>query len=150
MSTDPKRALLRHILATIAFRGGVAMSGAPDGFADFKLRDGIRTPGEILAHIGDLLAGSLILMRGEFKYLNSTRLPWGEEVARFNAAVIAFDEFLAGDAELAQPPSQMVEKLTQGPMADALTHIGQLIMLRRAYGAPTESTNYFEAEIGNS
>jgi hypothetical protein len=146
MTNDPKRELLRHLLATIAFRGGVAVFGAPDSFADFKLQDGIRTPGEILAHIGDLLEGSLMLMRGEFKYLNSTALSWSDEVARFNAAVIAFDEFLASDAALAQP----IEKLTQGPIADALTHVGQLIMLRRAYGAPANSANYFEAKIGNS
>jgi hypothetical protein len=143
MSEDPKRALLRHILATIAFRCGVAVSGAPDGFAAFKLQDDIRTPGEILAHIGDLLEGSLMLMRGEFKYLNSAPLPWSEEVARFNRAVEDFDEFLAGDAALAQP----IENLSQGPMADALTHIGQLIMLRRAYGAPVSAANYFEADI---
>jgi hypothetical protein len=92
----------------------------------------LRTPGEILAHIGDLLEGSVYLMKGEFVRLNSLPLPWNEEAARFLTAAKKFDSYLASDAPLNQP----VEKIVQGPVSDVLTHVGQIIMLRRAAGSP--------------
>lgn len=143
MAQDPKRQLLRHLIATIVFRGNVAVREAPDGFAEFRLSEDVRTPGEILAHIGDLLRGSAYLLKGEMVMLQSEPLPWSEEVARFFAAAKELDAFLVTDAELAVP----IEQLTQGPIADALTHIGQIIILRRAAGAPVRSEPYFMADI---
>ena len=143
MTQDPKRELLRHLVATIVFRGRVAVSGAPEDFAGFRISESIRTPGEILAHIGDLLQGSVYLLKGEMVYLNAAPLPWNEEAARFFSAAKELDTFLASDAPLAAP----VEKLTQGPIADALTHVGQIILLRRAAGSPVRTEPYFTAEI---
>jgi hypothetical protein len=143
MSPDPKRELLRHLIATIVFRWNVAIADAPSEFYDFKIDDSMRTPREILAHIGDLLEGSLMLMKGELVYLNSKPLEWTDEVSRFIAAAAAFDAYLAGNEPLHQP----IEKITQGPIADALTHIGQVILLRRAAGFPVRSASYFEADI---
>lgn len=143
MTTDLKRELLRHLLATLVYRANAAISDAPESFAAFKIGEAIRTPGEILAHVGDLLEGSLYLLRGEFVRLNSAPIPWDEEVKRFSTAAKNFDSYLASDAPLKQP----IEKITQGPIADALTHVGQIILLRRAAGAPVSSAAYFEAEI---
>lgn len=143
MMPDPKRELLRHLVATIAFRGNVAVREAPDDFAGFKMEDTTRTPVEILAHVGDLLEGSVYLLKGEMVYLNAEPLPWNEEAARFFSAVKELDSFLASDAPIDIP----IEKLTQGPVADALTHIGQIILLRRAAGAPVRTENYFQADI---
>lgn len=140
---DPKRELLRHLVATIAFRGNVAVREAPGDFAVFKIEGSTRTPAEILAHIGDLLEGSVYLLKGEMVYLNAEPLPWNEEVARFFSAVRDLDLFLASDAPIDIP----IEKLTQGPVADALTHIGQIILLRRAAGSPVRTENYFQADI---
>jgi hypothetical protein len=83
------------------------------------------------------------LMKGEFVVFNSVPLAWQDEVRRFFSAVEAFDSFLASDAPLAQP----IEKITQGPVADALTHVGQIVMLRRAAGDPVKTESYFTAEI---
>lgn len=143
MTIDLKRELLRHLVATLAFRAKVAISDAKADFATFKINQTVRTPGEILAHLGDLLEGSLRLMKGEFIVLNSVPLAWQDEVRRFFSAVEAFDSFLASDAPLAQP----IEKITQGPIADALTHVGQIVMLRRAAGDPVKTESYFTAEI---
>ena len=143
MTIDLKRELLRHLVATLAFRAKVAISDAQPDFATFKISQTVRTPGEILAHLGDLLEGSLVLMKGEFVRLNSVPLAWKNEVRRFFSAVEAFDSFLASDAPLAQP----IEKITQGPIADALTHVGQIVMLRRAAGDPVKTESYFTAEI---
>jgi len=143
MTQDPKRELLRHLVATIAFRGRIAVSGAPENFSDFCIAETVRTPGEILAHIGDLLEGSAYLLKGELVYLNSAPLSWDEEVNRFFSATKALDSFLASDAMLAVP----IEKLTQGPIADALTHVGQIVILRRAAGAPVRTEPYFTADI---
>ena len=140
---DVKREVLRHMVATVAFRGGIAVSGAPDDFAAFRVSGDVRAPGELLAHIGDLLEGSLYLLKGEFVYLTSTPLPWGEEMARFFSAAKRLDAYLESDAPLACP----VEKLIQGPVGDALTHVGQLVLLRRVAGCPVRAENYFTAEI---
>lgn len=143
MPLDVKREVLRHMVATVAYRGGIAVSDAPEDFAVFRVAEGIRSPGEILAHIGDLLEGSLYLVKGELVYLTSSPLPWGMEVSRFFSAVKGLDLYLASDAPLACP----VEKLMQGPIGDALTHIGQIVMLRRMAGKPVRIESYFTAEI---
>ena len=131
------------MVATVAYRGGLGCVDASESFASFRATSTTRTPGEILAHIGDLLEGSLHVVKGEMVYLTSTPLPWKEEVTRFFAAVKAFDVYLASDAPLACP----VEKLVQGPIGDALTHVGQIVMLRRMSGNPIRSVAYFTAEI---
>ena len=131
------------MVATVAYRGGIAVSGAPESFAVFRVNEGTRAPGEILAHIGDLLEGSFYLLKGELVYLTSPPLPWGEEVSRFFSAAKRLDSYLASDAPLACP----VEKLIQGPVGDALTHVGQIVMLRRVAGSPVRAESYFTAEI---
>jgi hypothetical protein len=93
--------------------------------------------------MGDLLQGSRYLMKGELVYINSKPLLWRDEVVRFFSAVKEFDSFLASDIPINQP----IEKITQGPIADALTHVGQIVMLRRAAGAPVQVESYFTAEI---
>lgn len=143
LSVDAKREVLRHVVATVAYRGGIAVSGAPENFAVFRVNEGTRAPGEILAHIADLLEGSLFLVKGELVYLASLPLPWGEEVSRFFSAAKRLDSYLASD----EPLACAVEKLIQGPVGDALTHVGQLVMLRRMAGSPVRAESYFTAEI---
>ncbi len=143
IALDLKRELLRHLVATLAFRGGIAITDAPDGFTEFRADDTTRTAGEILAHIGDLIQGSLYLVKGDFVYLQSPAQLWSEDVERFFTAIREFDLYLASDAPLAQP----IEKLLQGPIADALTHVGQIVMLRRLAGKPIREESYFTAEI---
>ena len=142
-SSDLKREMLRHTVATLAYRGGKAVSNAPEDFAGFRVNETTRTPVEILAHIGDLLDWALRVAQGEYIYKESTPLPWEEEVARFFSALQALDSYLASEAPLGYP----VEKIFQGPIADALTHVGQIGMLRRMAGAPVRGENYFRAEI---
>ena len=142
-SANDKRELLRHTVATLAYRGGKAISNPSPDFKDFRVADDSRTPGEILAHIGDLLDWALSIAVGKQTWHNSTPLPWEEESARFFAALQAFDSYLASDEPLGAP----VEKLFQGPIADALTHVGQIAMLRRIAGGPMRGENYYKAEI---
>jgi hypothetical protein len=141
--SDPKRELLRHTVATLAYRGGKSVRGAPSTFADFRPGETSRTPGQILAHVGDLLDWALSMAEGKQRWQNSKPLPWEKEVERFFAALKAFDGFLASGAPLAVSP----EKLFQGPIADALTHVGQLNLLRRLANAPVKGENYFMADI---
>ena len=141
--SDSKCDLLRHTVATLAYRGGKAVRGAPEGFSSFRAGERTRTPGEILAHVGDLLDWALALAQGKETWHDSGPLAWDREVDRFFAALEAFDRQLASDAPLGRP----AEKLFQGPVADALTHIGQIAMLRRMAGAPVRGENYFRADI---
>lgn len=140
---DEKRSLLRHIVATIAYRGGKAVRGAPASFAAYSPDGSPRTAGRILAHVGDLFDWALSQARGAEAWNDSTPLEWDREAERFFATLQRFDDLLASDAPLAVPP----ERLFQGALADALTHIGQLAMLRRLAGAKIRGENYSRAEI---
>jgi hypothetical protein len=140
---DPARQLLRHTLATVAYRGGKALRGAPASFAEFRAGDSTRTPLQILAHVGDLFDWALSIARGKQVWRESQVLPWNAEVARFHDSLKQFDEYLASPEPLSETP----EKLFQGPIADALNHIGQLTMLRRLAGAPIKGENYHKADI---
>ena len=142
-SSDPKREMLRHALATIAYRGGKAVRSAPSGFAEFHGCEGMRTPGQILAHIGDLFDWALSIAAGKQAWSDSKPFAWEAGVERFFASLKAFDDFLASGEALQAP----VEKLFQGPVADALTHVGQISILRRLADAPVKPENYFRADI---
>ena len=141
--SDPARQLLRHTLATLAYRGGKALRCAPDGFSSFSCGGGSRSAGQILAHIGDLLDWGLSTVSGKEKWNVSNIQSWDVDVRRFHAALGAFDAYLASDKALYAP----VEKLFQGPIADALTHVGQIAVLRRLAGSPVKGENYFVADI---
>jgi hypothetical protein len=141
--SDPKRELLRHSLATLAYRGGKAARNAPEGFAAFQADQSVRTPGQILTHIGDLMDWGLSMANGKREWNDSKPLPWEKEVERFFAALKKFDDFLASSEPMQAPP----EKLFQGPIADALTHVGQIAILRRLAGDPVKGENYYKAEI---
>jgi hypothetical protein len=140
---DPKRELLRHTLATLAYRGGKAIRNAPDSFAEFHANESVRTPVQILAHIGDLMDWALSMAKGQQAWRNSQPLLWNEEVQRFFVSLTKFDDFLASSEPLQAPP----EKLLQAPIADALTHIGQIAILRRLANDPVKGENYYKAEI---
>lgn len=142
-NADPKRELLRHALATLAYRGGKAVRNVPDSFAEFHANDSVRTPVQILAHIGDLMDWSLSMAKGQQAWHDSRPLPWSEEVQRLFISLTKFDEFLDSSEPLQAPP----DKLLQAPIADALTHVGQIAMLRRLAGDPLKGENYYKAEI---
>lgn len=137
------RGFLRHTLATLAYRAGKVVRDAPAGFESLRAAESVRTPAEILAHIGDLLDWGLAMASGRPAWHDSKPQPWDREVDRFFAALDALEKYLASDEPLGSP----VEKLFQGPIADALTHTGQLALLRRMAGQPVRAENYFKADI---
>jgi hypothetical protein len=140
---DDKRALLRHTVATVAYRGGKALRGAPADFATYSPDGSPQTPAAILAHLGDLFDWALTQAQGAEVWNDSKPLAWDRDVDRLFAALQRFDDFLASDAPLATPP----ERIFQSAIADALTHVGQLAMLRRLSGARMKSENYSHADI---
>jgi len=140
---DPSRPLLRHTLATLSYRAGKALRGAPASFAGFRAAETARTPGQILAHIGDLLDWALSLAQGQERWHDSSPLSWEKETERFFGSLKKLDSYLASGGQLREAP----EKLFQGPIADALTHVGQINLLRRLAGAPVRGENYSLAEI---
>lgn len=130
--------LLRHTVATLAYRAAKALRGAPETFAHFKAGDSTRTPLRIVAHMGDLFDWALSIANGKETWHNATPLAWDEECRRFFAALEAFDRCLAHTETLGLAPA----RLFQGPIADALTHVGQLAMLRRLAGSPIRGEDY--------
>jgi hypothetical protein len=136
-----KRDLLRHTVATLAYRAARAVENSTDEFGAYALAG--RRPVEILAHMGDLFDWALTIAHGKPRWHNSTPLAWAEEQKRFFAALEAFDAYLASE----EPIQGSIEGLFQGPVADALTHTGQLAMLRRLAGCPIRGENYYVARI---
>ena len=138
---DDSRNLLRHTVASLAYRAARALNNAPDSFAKF---DGAgRQPIQILAHMGDLFDWALSSVQGNERWHTSTPLEWLAEKERFFATLRAFDNYLAS----CQPLNASAGPLFQGPIADALTHVGQLAMLRRLAGSPTCGENFYVAKI---
>lgn len=143
MDTDDGRKFLRHTVATLAYRGGKAVQSAPQEFANARACETCRSAGEVLRHIGDLLEWALWLAKGQRRWRDGEPQPWESEVDRFFEGLHQLDDYLAGDQPLGFP----AEQIFQGPIADALTHVGQLATLRRIAGAPVRGENYFRAEI---
>ncbi len=137
------RALLRHTLATLAYRGAKAVRDPGPEFAGYGSPETSRTPVKILAHIGDLMDWAVAMAEGRPEWHDTAPLAWEKECERFFAALKKFDDYLASEKLLEVP----AEKLFQGPIADALTHVGQIAMLRRMADVPLKGENYFVAEI---
>jgi hypothetical protein len=142
-SSGSSRQLLRHAVATLAYRGGKVLRDAPPNFVEYRAGDTTRTCGQILAHLGDLLDWALSQANGKQDWHDSKPTSWDEGTKRFFASLKALDDYLASDAQLSCQP----EKLFQGAIADSLTHVGQLAMLRRLAGAPIRGENYAQADI---
>jgi hypothetical protein len=142
-TSDPARHLLRHTVATVAYRAAKTLRGAPEHFASFHIGDKTRTPAQILAHMGDLFDWVLSIAEGKQAWHDSTPLPWNAEVERFFAAIKKFDDYLGSTESL----DASTEAIFQSGIADALTHVGQIAMLRRLGGSPILGENYFKADI---
>ena len=143
--TGPRdhRDFLRHCVATLAYRGAKALRGGSMEVSRLQIDSSSRTAGEILAHIGDLLDWALWLAKGEHVWKETPAADWDADVRRFHESLAAFDAYLASGAPLGCPP----ERIFQGPIADALTHVGQIALLRRVGGQPVRGENYFKAHI---
>lgn len=143
MPTDERRALLRHTLATLAYRAAKVLRDAPPEFARFSGGPTMRAPVQIVAHMGDLMDWGIKLVEGEFLWRALGSDDWEHEVNRFFDRAATLDRLLASDRPLGYP----AETIVQGPLADALTHVGQLAMLRGAAGFPVRPESYARAEI---
>ena len=143
MTPDDDREFLRHVLAVIAYRGGRALRGAPPEFATFRVPGGGPTPAQILAHLGDLLDWAMTQLQGDPVWRAAGPTAWDRDVTRFFAGVQRLDVRLASVAPLGCD----LRRLFQGPLADALTHVGQLSMLRRLAGSAVRGENFFVADI---
>ena len=140
---ETSRQMLRHAVATVRYRALKSLRDAPHDFANFRIVETVRSPIEIVAHIGDLFEWAKRLSEGTGEWLPAAPMEWELEVQRFHDSLDAFDHLLSSETHLAAP----AERLLQGPVADALTHVGQLATLRRLAGMPIKSENYFKAAI---
>jgi hypothetical protein len=141
---DPAtRLILRHLLATVAYRAGKAVRDTPDAFAQYRQTPDSPSPVEIVAHMGDLMEWVLRLVRGEWVWTKANPLPWDQEIARFYRTLKAVDDELASGAPIKFDPARII----QGGLADALTHTGQLAMLRRLSGHKMKSESYARADV---
>jgi hypothetical protein len=134
--------VLRHTLATLAYRAGKVLRDAPSGFGEFRASESTRSAAEILAHMGDLMEWAVSILEERQTWHDSKPRAWDADVDRFFAALARFD---VSAAKL--PPGVSAAQLFQGPVADALTHVGQLAMMRRLAGVPIKGENYHKADI---
>jgi hypothetical protein len=139
-ATEP---ILRHLLATLAYRAAKVLRDAPESFAAYSHGSTTRKPVQIVAHMGDLMDWGLTLARGDYIWKAAGSEDWQKEVQRFFDGIAAVDRAIAAGP---LPPGA-AELLIQGPLADALTHVGQLAMMRGAAGSPVRPESYARAEI---
>ena len=140
---DDKRAMLRHFLAAIAYRTQKAVRDAPASFGTFEAGSEVRTPADLVRHITSVLGyARTFFVGGRYR-----AEPLGElsaEIARFHAVLADLCRYLEVGTELRGTTE---ERLLQGPLSDAMTHAGQLAMLRRLAGSPVRPENFIEAAI---
>jgi hypothetical protein len=140
---NDKRALLRHFLAALAYRTQKALRDAPADFGSFRVAEGVRTPAELVRHMTSVLGYARTFYLGG-RYRPDPLPSLADEITRFHEMV----HDLAGHIEtgtLLQDISE--ERLLQGPLSDAMTHAGQLAMLRRLAGDPIAPENFVVADI---
>jgi hypothetical protein len=135
--------LVRHLVATIAYRASKVLRDAPPEFVTLSVGPSTRRPLQIVAHMADLMTWSQALARGEQAWTAGGGDDWETEVQRFFDALARLDRQLENDALAAGAAYRLV----QGPLADALTHVGQLAMLRGLAGAAVRPENYVRAEV---
>ncbi|MBT8487016.1 MAG: hypothetical protein KJO43_15670 [Phycisphaerae bacterium] len=135
--------LLRHMLAVIAYRGGNVLRNAPADFGATRIRDDTRSAVEILAHINDVLYWGLTKVQGDPVLNERPAGKWRQQLDDFYDLLARFDETLRSMDELPCSPA----RLLAGPLADTLTHIGQLATLRKLAGSPVRGESYFAADI---
>jgi hypothetical protein len=141
---DPTtRLFLRHALATLAYRAGKTVRGTPEEFGRYRVMPESRSPVEIVAHMGDLMDWVLRIVKGTPSWTTATPQAWEPEIARFYSALGALDDYLASGAPIAADP----ERVLQGGIADALTHTGQLAMLRHLAGYKMKGESYARADV---
>ncbi len=142
--TDPTPQTLRHYLAALAYRFEHVSANAPAGFGDFSAGAEVRSPGHIVRH----MAGLVRFTHAQFEDVTLDKLEplsWDEERARFLDSLRALDRAFARGAE---PVGEVrLEQLWQGPLSDAMTHVGQLATLRRLAGSPVERVRYWQVEM---
>lgn len=136
-------AVMRHVLATLVYRLDKVLVNAPADFGEFDAGHGVRTPSQILAHVGDVLAWGLGRVTGAPR---QEHVPgrWQDEVARLDAVVKSLDQALADWERL---DAQVALRLLQGPLCDAMTHVGQLAMLSRMAGCAIAGESFYDAPI---
>jgi hypothetical protein len=140
---NSSHAFVRHLVATLAYRASKVLREVPPGFAEFSVHPGTRLPVQIVAHLGDLMGWAARMVQGEYLWKPEGGGDWDTEVRRFFDGLSTLDNLLALEQPFVHPP----EILIQGPLADALTHVGQLAMLRGAAGMPVRGESYAKAEI---
>jgi hypothetical protein len=140
---DDKRHMLRHFLAALAYRTQKALRGAPADFADFKAGNDVRTPQELVRHMTSVLGYARTFFIGG-EYWPDPLPSFREEVERFHAMLTDLRTHLEGGTPL---NGLTEEQLLQGQFSDAMTHAGQLAMLRRLHGEPVRSENFIHAAI---
>lgn len=137
------RTLLRHFLATLAYRTQKAVRGAPETFGDFRVTSGVRTPRELVRHMTNVLGYARTHFVGG-TYRGELLPTLGDELHRFHDMLSDLTTRLASGDPL-HDTSEL--QLLQGPFSDAMTHAGQLAMLRRLAGAPIPPENFIAADI---
>jgi len=140
---DEKRAMLCHFLATIAYRTQKALRGAPAGFGAFAAGGDVRTPIELVRHMTSVLGYARTFFIGG-KYSPEPLSDLDAEIERFHEVVADLDGEIRSGARLL---NMTPERMLQGPLSDAMTHAGQLAMLRRLAGEPVPPENFIVAEI---
>lgn len=141
---DDKRQVLRHFLAALAYRTQKALRDAPAGFDSFRPAAGVRTPAELVCHMTSVLGYSRTFFVGG-QYRPDPLGSLQAEAMRFHEMLVDLAHHLEAGTPLLEGMSP--ERLLQGPLADAMSHAGQLAMVRRLFGSPVPPENFIVAHI---
>lgn len=136
------RTSIRHTLATLGYRTGWALTDIPDNYPDFKPGNEAMSPSEIMLHMADLMQGPNNHFKGK-EYVPIEVEGFENRVKRFFIELEELDKTVAN----AEIDRDKLLKMFQGPMIDAMTHVGQLMVIHRLCGHPKKAKQYFLKDI---
>ncbi len=143
---DEKRQMLRHFLAALAYRTQKTVRGVPEEFGDYRAEPGVRTPRELMRHMTSVLGyARTFFIGGTYRPEDLPTLQ--DEIVRFHQMLESLRDELDNETTLS---GTTPEKMLQGPFSDAMTHAGQLALLRRLYGDPVPPENFIVADIDSA
>jgi hypothetical protein len=140
---NEKRQMLRHFLAALAYRTQKALRGGPESFANFSAGSNARTPHELIVHMRSVLGYARTFFIGGI-YPQPVPEDWEKDIEAFHEMLGDLGRYLDSDTPLQNTTE---ERMLQGPFSDAMTHAGQIAMLRRLAGSPVASENFIVADV---
>ncbi len=133
---------IQHFLKVLSYRFEKAIHNAAESYPKHASGHGIRTPLELLGHMNGVLEFAISSLKNQPRR-NIPEQSWQEQITLYYEKLKELNQLMQENSF----DTDTLERILQGPLADAMTHIGQLAMMRRLANSAIAGENYFAADM---